>query len=140
MSSTSIIKRALREAGFEVYRTSGEVIHVAERVRENLIMDSGIRIDSGALTVSFYARAEQSRFPGEAEDALYERAAALGGPALARGYAEKRRFITEMTDPGDGERTLDHWYQVQLEKGVADIDEVIAEVKFSFSLEKTATR
>lgn len=140
MSSTSTIKRALRDAGFEVYRTSGEVIHVAERVRENLIMDSGIRVDSAALTVSFYARAEQSRFPGESDEALYERAAALGSPARERGYAERRRFITEMTDPGDSGRALDHWYQVQLEKDVADVDEVIAEVQFTFSLEKTATR
>lgn len=138
LSSASIVKRALRDAGFEVYRTDGDVVHVAERVRENLIMDSGIRIDAGALSVSFYARAEESRFPGETEDALYERAAALGTAALERGYSERRRFITHMTDPGDRERMLDRWYQVQLEKAVADIDGIIVEVTFVFALDKSA--
>jgi len=138
--SSSDIKLALQNAGFEVYRTHNGVVHVAERVRENLIMDSGVRVDSDALTVSFYARAEQLAFPGENDDDLYHRAHTLGQPALDRGYQEKRRFVTEMTDPGQPTRTLDVWYQIQLERSVDDVAGAINEVRFAFELDKTAKR
>jgi hypothetical protein len=134
------IKRVLREAGFEIYRTQGNVVHIADRVRENLIMDSGVRIDSDTLCVSFYARCEKNSFPGDGEDALYARAAALGQAALDRGYSEKRRFVTEMTAPGEPSRLLDHWYQVQFEVVADDIDGAVDHVRFVFALDKTATR
>jgi hypothetical protein len=134
------MKRALKEAGFEVYRTQGDVIHVAERVRENLIMDSGIRVGGNHLAVSFYARAEQRDFPGEDEAALLARARKLGAPALARGYREARAFVTRVPDPGDPDRTLDHWYQVQFEKVVDDVDGAIAEVRFAHGLTKAVRR
>ena len=38
------LKRALIDAGFIIFRTLPEEVVVAERVRENLIMDSGIRL------------------------------------------------------------------------------------------------
>ena len=38
------LKKALVSAGFQVFRTLGEEIVLAERVRENLIMDSGVRL------------------------------------------------------------------------------------------------
>jgi hypothetical protein len=138
MPSAADIKRALRDAGFEIYRTHDNVIHVADRVRENLIMDSGVRVDCATLSVSFYARAEQSTFPGDTADELFARAAALGQPALEVGYRERRRFVTEMTDPGDASRTLDHWYQIQLEIDVADLDGAIDQVRFSFAVDKLA--
>src|SRR5690606_10767504 len=58
MPTSSEIKRALREAGIEIYRTRGSIVHIAERVRENLIMDAGVRIDE-SLRVTFYVRAER---------------------------------------------------------------------------------
>ncbi len=133
------IKRALRETGFEVYRTRGSVVHVAERVRENLIMDAGVRVDEN-LRVTFYVRAEQRDFPGENEAALFDRARTLAGSALERGFAERRTFVTELEDPSDPSRTLDHWFQVHFDKSTDDLEQAMEEVRFACSLAKQAKR
>jgi hypothetical protein len=140
VAPSSLIKRALKEAGFEVYGTQGDTVAVAERVRENLIMDSGIRVGGSRLAVSFYVRTEQRDFPAEEDDALFARARKLGAAAIARGYEEQRAFVTRLPDPGDAERTLDNWYQVQFEKRVDDVELAIEEVRFAFGLQKTARR
>jgi hypothetical protein len=140
MPNSSDIKRALRQAGFEVYRTHEGTVHLAERPRENLIMDSGVRVHIAELAVSFYARSEQRDFPGECAEELLERARKLGEPAVTRGYSERRVFVTEMPDPGDPERILDLWHQVQFEKQVDSIEEAMEEVRFAISLDKTAKR
>ena len=48
MSSALDIKRALKDAGLEVYRTRGDVVQLAERVRENLLMDAQIFVRAPA--------------------------------------------------------------------------------------------
>lgn len=140
MLPTADIKRALRGAGFEVYRTRGQEVHLAERVRENLIMDAGIRVRGDDPCVYFYARAERSTFPGVNDDELFERARNCGSAALARGYEVGRTFVTHVTDPGDADHTLDSWYQVQFEKQVTSIEVALEEVRFAFGLSKTAKR
>jgi hypothetical protein len=140
MLDSSDIKRALRDAGFEVYRSKGSVVHVAERVRENLIMDAGVRVDGEHGLVAFYTRTQRRDFPGESDEQLYERARRLGDVALARGFREARAFVTDVPDPGDASLVLDRWYQMQFERGVASLDEAMAEVHFAFRLEKTARR
>jgi hypothetical protein len=138
MLRCSDIKRALREAGVEIYRTRDEVVHVADRVRENLIMDAHIRVRAEQPAVLFYVRAEQTDFPGEADDALFDRARRCGDAAIERGFHEARAFVTEVPDPGNPERTLDRWFQVQFEKPVEDIASAVAEVRFALEIEKTA--
>lgn len=140
MLSVSDIKRALRDAGFEVYRTDGHVVHIADRVRENLIMDAGIRVDGGRDAIVVYVRAQKGDFPGESDDQLYGRARALATPAFAKGYLEARVFMTELPDPGNPHRILDRWYQVQIEKAVASVANALDEVRFAQTLVKTATR
>lgn len=144
MLTTTDIKTALREAGFEVYRTEGTEVHVAERPRENLIMDSGVRVklvaDCSGPTVAFLVRAEQSTFAGEKHDQLFARARSLAEPASQRGYGESRQFVTEMPDPGDPAHILDSWCQVEFSKQVDDLDAAMAEVRFAASLGKVAER
>lgn len=139
MPTSSEIKRALREAGFEIYRTRGSVVHVAERVRENLIMDSGVRLDDG-LRITFYARAEKRDFPGEDALELFERARELGAAALLRGFSEERTLVTDLEDPSDAERTLDQWYQVQFAKTADTLELALEEVRFACGLVKQAER
>src|SRR5690606_6106717 len=122
----------------EVYRTQGAVVHVAERVRENLIMDSGVCIDGKGKKVVFYTRAQRGDFPGESEEALYGRARSLGEAAVGRGFEVAGRFVTEVPDPGDDAVTLDRWYQVQFEKAIASIEDAVELVRFAFGIEKTA--
>jgi hypothetical protein len=143
MLTTTDIKTALREAGFEVYRTEGEEVHVAERPRENLIMDSGVRVRGGegkGLTVAFLVRAERSTFPREATDDLFARARSLGEAALGRGYTEGANFVSDMPDPGDPAHSLDSWCQVEFCKAVEDLAAAMGEVRFAASLEKVAER
>jgi hypothetical protein len=138
MPTPAEIKKALLRAGFEIYRTRGDGVHVAERVRENLLMDSGIVVGADPLRVGFVVRAQRNDFPGVADEQLFECARGLAKPAIERGYSEGSTSVRQVRDPGDAERTLDTWCEVQFEKPVASLDLVLGEVGFILSLEKTA--
>ena len=131
------IRKALLAAGFELYRTQGNQVHVADRVRDNLIMDSGVSVTTG-LSVRFVVRAQRSDFPNDATAMLFERARALAASALARGYAETATLTSPMHDPADPSRTLDTWYEVVFEKPVTSLDEAMTEVGFAMGIEKAA--
>jgi hypothetical protein len=137
MPSVGEIKKALQAAGFEIYRTRGDAVHVAERVRENLLMDSGVFVDE-KISVGFAVRAQKSDFPNDADDKLFERARALGVAALANGYVEASAEIRTVVDPGDPSRTIDRWCEVVYKKGVDAIDAALDEVRFALTLEKAA--
>jgi hypothetical protein len=131
------IRKALLAAGFELYRTQGDHVHVADRVRDNLIMDSGVSV-STALTVKFVVRSQRSDFPNDATAMLFERARALAAPALTRGYLETGTVTNPMHDPADPTRTLDTWYEISFEKAVATLEEAMTEVGFALGIEKAA--
>jgi hypothetical protein len=131
------IRKALLAAGFELYRTQGDHVHVADRVRDNLIMDSGVSV-STALTVKFVVRSQRSDFPNDATAMLFERARALAAPALTRGYLETGTVTNPMHDPADPTRTLDTWYEISFEKPVTTLEEAMTEVGFALGIEKTA--
>ena len=99
--NASRIKRALIEAGFEVFRTRSEEIVLAERPRENLIMDSGVRLRLAAsLEVRVVLRAQKADFPNEEEARIFERVRKLADHALAAGFAEVSTSVTRVADPG----------------------------------------
>ncbi len=144
MVTPAEIKKALREAGVEVYRTRGDVVYIAERVRENLLMDSGVFVDAqhaqeaGHPKVGFVARAQRTDFPGVPDDQLFERARKLGEPALSRGFREVGTNLREVTDPGDAERVIDTWCEIQFEKPVESLEGAVGEVRFALSIERAA--
>jgi hypothetical protein len=148
MSSALEIKRALKDAGLEVYRTRGDVVHLAERVRENLLMDAQIFVRAVAAPASlppqdeawvgFVVRAQRSDFPNDGEDHLFARARRLASAALERGYHEVANHLRKVMDPGDGERTLDVWCEVSFEKPVCDLEAALNEVRFAMTIEKSA--
>jgi hypothetical protein len=131
------IRKALLAAGFELYRTQGNQVHVADRVRDNLIMDSGVSVTTG-LSVRFVVRAQRSDFPNDATAMLFERARALAAAAVARGYVETAALTSPMHDPADPSRTLDTWYEVVFEKPVTSLDDAMTEVGFAMGIEKAA--
>jgi hypothetical protein len=131
------IRKALLAAGFELYRTQGDQVHIADRVRDNLIMDSGVSV-STALSVKFVVRSQRSDFPNDATAQLFDRARALAAAALARGYVETSTVTNPMHDPVDPSRTLDTWYEIWFERTVTTLDEAMAEVGFALAIEKTA--
>ena len=140
MPSSAEIKKALVAEGIEVYRTRGDVVHLAERVRENLLMDAGISIHAAAPKVVFVVRAQRSDFPGEVDERLFERARGLAASAIDRGFVEVAAEVREVDHPGDVGKKLDTFCEVQFEKVVGDLAAVVAEARFVLGLEKTATR
>jgi len=133
------IKKALVAAGFEVYRTRAAEVQIADRVRDNLIMDSGVSVQVGdQVRVRFVVRAQRSDFPSDGPTALFERARELAAAADGRGFVEVSSFASPMKDPVDPSRTLDTWYEVSFEKAVGDLVEAMTEVKFAITLEKSA--
>ncbi len=135
------LKRALASAGFEVYRTQGAEVHLAERPRENLIMDAGVSVSvEASLRVRMVTRAQKNDFPGEGGELLAARARRQGDAAIARGFAEHSVRERMLYDPGDGTKVLDTWLEVFFEKDVDALPEVLEEVRFAMGLEKTAPR
>jgi hypothetical protein len=131
------IKKALIDAGFEVFRTRGEEIVLAERPRENLIMDSGVRLRVGdALEVRIVLRAQKADYPNEDESALFERVRKLAAPALSDGFAEVATAVTPVLDPSDRHRTLDTFYEITYAKMAPALDDALVELKFALCLEK----
>ena len=60
-SSPNSLKKTLLADGFEVYRTSPNLIILADRVRDNLLMDSGVAVvHEGSLIVRITLRALSS--------------------------------------------------------------------------------
>jgi hypothetical protein len=136
-STAPEIKGALIAAGFEVYRTLGDEVQVADRVRDNLIMDSGVSIHGGdTLRVQIVVRAQRCDFPSDPVLALFDRARALCAGAVARGFAETGTRASPMYDPTDASRTLDTWYEVAFEKAVETLSDAIEEVRFAVTVEK----
>lgn len=138
MPTPAEIKKALLAAGLEVYQTRGDVVHVAERVRENLIMDSGVRVYASEVRVAFVTRSHKNDFPNEPEERLFERARALAAPAVERGYREVDAMVTRVMDPGDSGRTLDTLCEVVFERSAEDLARAMDEVRFALSVEKSA--
>jgi len=131
------MKRALVEAGFEIFRTRGEEIILAERPRENLIMDSGVRLRlTVPLEVVVVFRAQKADFPNENESDLFERVRQLAEAALPAGFSEKGVAVTRIEDPGDAERTLDVFYEITYAKTVGRLTEALPDLRLAMSIEK----
>ncbi len=139
-STPQQLKKALVASGFEVFRTLPEEVVLAERVRENLILDSGVRvapIDGGnKLQVRLVLRAQRADFPNEDEPSLFARVRKLAEPAIAKGFAEVSTAVTAVKDPADASRTLDTFYEVNLSHDVATVEDAVPVIKFVLSLEK----
>jgi hypothetical protein len=140
MPTPADVKKALVSAGFVVYRTRGDIVHVAERARENLIMDAGIRVRASEPAVILMVRAQRCDFPHEREDVMFDHARKLARLAVERGYVEVGTQITPLPDPNDERRTLDSWFEVLYEKPVPDLEQAMTEVAFVLSIEKAASR
>jgi hypothetical protein len=138
-ATPQMLKKALIASGFEVFRTLPEEVVLAERVRENLILDSGVRVGplgDGRVRVRLVLRGQRSDFPGDEETTLFERVRKLAEPALANGFAEVSTNVNAVKDPADPERTLDTFYEVFLAHEVATLEDAVPVLKFALGLEK----
>jgi hypothetical protein len=139
------IKKALVAAGFEVFRTQGDDVVLADRVRENLIMDSGVRLSpldgqGEAMAIKVVLRCQRADFPGEEEGRMFDRVRALATPALAQGFLEVGCIATKVADPSDESRTLETFYEVTFAKQVKDMEAALDELRFLLNIDKTVKR
>ncbi len=136
------LKKALVSAGFEVFRTLADEIVLAERVRENLILDSGVRVrahgDEG-FVIKLVMRAESRDFPHDDEQMLFARVRRLASPALDDGFQELGTQVTHVQDPSDPTKTLDTFFEVIHTKAVdGGLDRLTTELRAALAFEKAA--
>ena len=135
----SELKKALLARGFEIYRTTADEVVLADRVRDNLLMDSMVAARTGkGLAVRIVLRAEAASFPGESPEELFARARHVGAAAERRGYRETTSRTVPIHDPGDRSRTLDTWFEVWFERDVDDVEELARELRVALAFEKSA--
>jgi hypothetical protein len=133
------LKKVLHEKGFEIYRTTAEEVILADRVRDNLLMDSAVAVRfTNPLSIRLVLHAQSADFPGEAPDKLFGRARRLAEPALRRGFRETGTRVVPIQDPGDRSRTLDTWYEVWFERPLDDPAELETELRAALAIEKAA--
>ncbi|MEM8609446.1 MAG: hypothetical protein AAGF92_20255 [Myxococcota bacterium] len=131
------IQQALAEAGVEIYGSSDDELHIAERVRLH-IMDSGVRVAaSSGLAVRFTARTQRSDAPSAQSDELFARVReVVGSDARDRGYEEVGAEIVEVKDPVNESRVLDVWHEVTYRKALEDVNATVEEVRWALELDK----
>ena len=118
------LKKALIAAGFEVYRTYGDEVVLADRVRDNLILDSGVRVGSGSqLEIRLIMGLRRSQYPVDDEPTLFNRVRQLAAPLLSEGFLEVNTTVSPVSDPADASRTLDTFYEVVFAKKIASLEE-----------------
>lgn len=142
-ADTAELKRRLRGEGFEIYRTLEGRVLLAERVRDNLIMDSGVAAgpmtgDSDALYVFVTIRAQLSHFPGSGADAVLSHAWSLARPFQERGYAAGEPATSEMRDPSRPDRTLDTILEIPLSRQLDDPEGLLTELRIALSLPRSS--
>jgi len=137
----SALKKALIAEGFEIYRNAPTQVTLADRVRDNLLMDSGVAVVHGeGLGVRVVLRAQSSNFPGESGESLFARARGLSAALVARGYREIGADAVPVHDPSDRSRTLDTSYEVSYFLPVTEDAALYAELRFALGVSKNAER
>ena len=133
------LKKALIASGFEVYRTLGDEVLLADRVRDNLIMDSGVRVKAGdTLEIRLIMGVRRGQFPSESDAHLFDRVRELAKDALTQGFRELSTGVATVTDPADASRTLDAFFEVVYAKGVEGVDSLPEPLRYALTLAKTA--
>lgn len=132
------LKKLLIARGFEVYRTIGNRVLLAERVRDNLIMDAYVSAVAGNASLGARAsfRAQLVDFHGETEAELFARARVSAREALGRGYREVEQTVVPIVDPSDRSHTLDVWYEISVELAVSTFEDLTSELRYLLGLKK----
>jgi hypothetical protein len=133
------LKKALVAAGLEVYRTLGEEVVLADRVRDNLIMDSGVRVRGGSpLEVNLVLRVRKGQFPNDDDAVLFERVRTAAADAMQRGFSEREARTHAVTDPADPGRTLDTFYEISFSKSEPALEPLLDTARFALALARQA--
>jgi hypothetical protein len=156
---TAELKRRLKSEGFEIYRTLDGRVLLAERVRDNLIMDSGVAAGplagpasapdvapgdgspaaEQALCVFVTIRAQLSHFPGAGYDAVLSHAWDLARAFQGRGYVAGDPANSDIYDPSRPDRTLDTIFEIPLVRQLEHSENLLTELRVALSLPRSST-
>lgn len=131
------LKKALVAEGFEVFRIADGAVVLADRVRENLILDSGVRLVADPMEIKVVFRVQQSAFPNDQESALFERARSLAALATPHGFREIATSVSNVSDPADASRILDTFFEVTVARAVDSFANAIPLLKEVLTFEKS---
>lgn len=128
------LKRLIRSAGYQMYGTRGREVLLAERVRDNLILDSGISVSPDPLTIHVIVRAQMFHFQGQTLDEGRAFAETLGEAFLSLGY--QRRGAKEVTIPdlNNVGAALDTVCEVSLEKPLVGPEDLTSAIQEALAL------
>jgi hypothetical protein len=130
------LKRALVNAGLEVFRVRDDEVHLAERQNVQL-MEAGVRARAGATPrVTVVLRAQRNDAPKLSEEALHDEVRKRAEPLIAAGYKEIEASAREIRSVSDHTHLLDVWYEVTFVHDVASIDEAVSEVQRALQVER----
>jgi hypothetical protein len=132
------LKQSLVAGGLEVYRTTGAEVRLAERPRENLILDSGVKVlfEDPQLLVTVVFRAEKTSHPDLRDTGIFSRVAMNALIAQDRGFVETDRALKRIEDPSNPGRLLDIFYEITMVKRCDDMASALDLVRFALSLER----
>ena len=146
---TAELKRLLRSEGFEIYRTLDGRVLLAERIRDNLIMDSGVAAgplpagpgtDPTATVLGVFVaiRAQLGHFPGAGPEAVLSHAWDLARAFQERGYEAGEPSSADIRDPSHPDRILDKIFEIPLARELVDADELLGELRMALSLPRSS--
>jgi hypothetical protein len=136
------LKRQLRAAGFEIYRTAENRVQLAERIRDNLIMDSGVAAlfsERSGFAVRVTVRAQASHFPGASAEQLWAQANSLAAQFLTDGYLIQSQSAELVPDPNDTEKSLDTAHEILLQRPVDSLDLLFEFLRVALSRRRATT-
>lgn len=112
---------------------------VADRVRDNLILDSGVRVRAGeTMEVRLIMGLRRGQFPNESDEQLFARLRQLASPAMNHGFVEAQTGTAPVNDPADSKKTLDTFFELVLVKREADRAAMLDLVRFAVKIAQTA--
>lgn len=130
------LKRALIDAGMEVFRVRDDEVHLAERQNVQL-MEAGVRARiGGSARVSVVARAQRNDAPSLSEGAAFELVRQRLSALRDAGYTEVSAASRELRSVSDPNHVLDVWYEVTFERSVGSLEEAVAETKRALAAER----
>lgn len=133
------LKRLVRNAGYQIYGTRSDHVLLAERVRDNLILDSGIAISPDPLSISVTVRAQMIHFPGQPIERGHECAESLAAAFVALGFTRERSETVAIPNPNHPETSLDTVCEVTLRKSLPAEDSIAPEIQAALSLARASS-
>lgn len=132
------LKRLIRSAGYQMYGTRGQEVLLAERVRDNLILDSGISLSPDPLTIHVTLRAQMFHFQGQSLDDARSFAESLGEAFLALGYERMGAKQVTIPDLNNAGAALDTVCEVSLAKPLGGPEDIPGAIQGALALPRTS--